>query len=284
MFFLIDKPLGISSFDAIRSLRKTLGIKKMWHSGTLDPLATGCLLIATENSTKLLPLLEKAKKEYIFTVHLDGKSESLDSGTAIYPVDITHKKNKTEQELRSFVLSQTKQIPPRYSALHVEGERAYDLARKWEIFNLPERSITVEDAEIIELTRTYITLRIIISSGWYIRSFAPLIASFFWINGWYISALRRTKIYTEYGILAIAEATSLEDPLSISYSKLFHTIPTVEIGASEYDTLRLGKTLNLSWQKTPEWDMLIFLKYTYKNYISLCKLQGWIVTIMRNNV
>ena len=284
MFFLIDKPLGISSFDAIRSLRKTLGIKKMWHSGTLDPLATGCLLIATENSTKLLPLLEKAKKEYIFTVHLDGKSESLDSGTAIYPVDITYKKNKTEQELRSFILSQTKQIPPRYSALHVEGERAYDLARKWEIFNLPERSITVEDAEIIELTRTYITLRIIISSGWYIRSFAPLIASFFWINGWYISALRRTKIYTEYGILAIAEATSLEDPLSISYSKLFHTIPTVEIGASEYDTLRLGKTLNLSWQKTPEWDTLIFLKYTYKNYISLCKLQGWIVTIMRNNV
>ena len=284
MFFLIDKPLGISSFDAIRSLRKTLGIKKMWHSGTLDPLATGCLLIATENSTKLLPLLEKAKKEYIFTVHLDGKSESLDSGTAIYPVDITYKKNKTEQELRSFVLSQTKQIPPRYSALHVEGERAYDLARKWEIFNLPERSITVEDAEIIELTRTYITLRIIISSGWYIRSFAPLIASFFWINGWYISALRRTKIYTEYGILAIAEATSLEDPLSISYSKLFHTIPTVEIGASEYDTLRLGKTLNLSWQKTPEWDTLIFLKYTCKNYISLCKLQGWIVTIMRNNV
>lgn len=284
MFFLIDKPLGISSFDAIRSLRKTLGIKKMWHSGTLDPLATGCLLIATENSTKLLPLLEKAKKEYIFTVHLDGKSESLDSGTAIYPVDITYKKNKTEQELRSFVLSQTKQIPPRYSALHVEGERAYDLARKWEIFNLPERSITVEDAEIIELTRTYITLRIIISSGWYIRSFAPLIASFFWINGWYISALRRTKIYTEYGILAIAEATSLEDPLSISYSKLFHTIPTVEIGASEYDTLRLGKTLTLSWQKTPEWDTLIFLKYTCKNYISLCKLQGWIVTIMRNNV
>lgn len=284
MFFLIDKPLGISSFDAIRSLRKTLGIKKMWHSGTLDPLATGCLLIATENSTKLLPLLEKAKKEYIFTVHLDGKSESLDSGTAIYPVDITYKKNKTEQELRSFVLSQTKQIPPRYSALHVEGERAYDLARKWEIFNLPERSITVEDAEIIELTRTYITLRIIISSGWYIRSFAPLIASFFWINGWYISALRRTKIYTEYGILAIAEATSLEDPLSISYSKLFHTIPTVEIGASEYDTLRLGKTLNFSWQKTPEWDTHIFLKYTYKNYISLCKLQGWIVTIMRNNV
>ena len=284
MFFLIDKPLGISSFDAIRSLRKTLGIKKMWHSGTLDPLATGCLLIATENSTKLLPLLEKAKKEYIFTVHLDGKSESLDSGTAIYPVDITHKKNKTEQELRSFVLSQTKQIPPRYSALHVEGERAYDLARKWEIFNLPERSITVEDAEIIELARTYITLRIIISSGWYIRSFAPLIASFFWINGWYISALRRTKIYTEYGILAIAEATSLEDPLSISYSKLFHTIPTVEIEVSEYDTLRLGKTLNLSWQKTPEWDTLIFLKYTCKNYISLCKLQGWIVTIMRNNV
>ena len=70
MFFLIDKPIGMSSFEALKKIRKTLG--------TLDPLATGCMIIATEKSTKLLSLLDHASKEYIFTVKLDGKSDSLD--------------------------------------------------------------------------------------------------------------------------------------------------------------------------------------------------------------
>jgi tRNA pseudouridine55 synthase len=86
MFILIDKPLGISSFDVIRKLRKKLWIKKMGHSWTLDPLATWCLLIATDNSTKLLPLLENSYKEYIFTVRLDGKSPSYDLWTEIEKV------------------------------------------------------------------------------------------------------------------------------------------------------------------------------------------------------
>lgn len=78
MFFLIDKPIGMSSFEALKKIRKTLGIKKIGHGGTLDPLATGCMIIATEKSTKLLSLLDHASKEYIFTVKLDGKSDSLD--------------------------------------------------------------------------------------------------------------------------------------------------------------------------------------------------------------
>ena len=78
MFFLIDKPIGMSSFEALKKIRKTLGIKKIGHGGTLDPLATGCMIIATEKSTKLLSLLDHASKDYIFTVKLDGKSDSLD--------------------------------------------------------------------------------------------------------------------------------------------------------------------------------------------------------------
>lgn len=284
MFFLIDKPLGISSFDVIRWVRKIFSIKKMGHSGTLDPLATGCLLIATEKSTKLLPLLEKAKKEYIFTVHLDGKSDSLDSGTPVYPLDIRNKKERTVQELKSFLLSQTKQVPPSYSALHIKGERAYDLARKWENFSLPERSIEVEDVEIIEMAVNYITLRIILSSGGYVRSFAPIIGGFFWIDGGYISSLRRTKIFTEYGVLAIENATSMDHPISISYSKLFHTIPTLEIDGTQYWEIYLGKNLDLSWAEIEKRDTLIFLKYSDGNYVSLCQLHKSIATIIRNDV
>ncbi len=284
MFFLIDKPLGISSFDVIRLLRKTLGIKKMGHSGTLDPLATGCLLIATEKSTKLLPLVEKAKKEYIFTVRLDGKSESLDSGTLISPINTDGIRQKTEQDLRDFIMCQKKQIPPKYSALHIEWERAYDLARKWEDFILPERHIQVYEVEIIELEKLFITLRIILSSGGYVRSFAPLLGNFFWINGWYISALRRTKIYTEYGILDVSEATSLENLIPISYNGLFHTIPTFEIDIREYEQIRLGKNLNLTSRNLEKNNSLIFLKYSDKEYISLCRLDNAIATIIRNDV
>ena len=164
MFYLIDKPLGITSFDAIRMLRKRLRIKKMGHSGTLDPLASGCLLIATGNSTKLLPLLEAAEKEYIFTICFDGKSDSLDMGTPLSPVDTSYILCPSDSEIEQYLLSQRSQIPPQYSALHIAGERAYDLARRGEIFDIPKRSIEVKEVEILERTISTITLRMIISS------------------------------------------------------------------------------------------------------------------------
>jgi tRNA pseudouridine55 synthase len=100
----------------------------MGHTGTLDPLATGCLLIATENSTKLIPLLESAEKEYIATIDFSGKSDSYDRGTTIESVDATSFRWKTDRELCTFLLSLSSQIPPRYSAIHVDGVRAYEKA------------------------------------------------------------------------------------------------------------------------------------------------------------
>lgn len=284
MFFLIDKPLGISSFDVIRSLRKNLQIKKMGHSGTLDPLASGCLLIATEKSTKLLPLLENSKKEYIFTVQLHGKSESLDCGTPIMQVDMTQLKMRSKDEVRDFILSQTTQVPPLYSALHVEGERAYELARKWASFSLPERLIEVFEVEILELEKEYLSLRIILSSGGYVRSFAPVIGRFFGVDGGYISSLRRTKIYTTYGILDIENASSIEKPLAFNYQTVFWSIPVFILDDSEYENIRLGKSLDFSWKDTLFPDWFIFLKNKDQNYISLCKIQKNIVTIVRNDV
>lgn len=103
MFYLIDKPLGMTSFDVIRILRKRFGIKKMGHIGTLDPLATGLLLIATENSTKLLSFINSHKKSYSFTVRFDGKSASLDAGEPIQIVDISGKIHRTHNEVKSFL-------------------------------------------------------------------------------------------------------------------------------------------------------------------------------------
>ena len=129
MFYIIDKPLGISSFDVIRKLRKSLNIRKIGHAGTLDPLATGLLIIATQKSTKLLSLLDTARKEYIFTVRFDGKTDSLDMDTPLSPVDNSGFLSRTKKEIEHYILSQKLQIPPLYSALHIEGRRAYDRAR-----------------------------------------------------------------------------------------------------------------------------------------------------------
>lgn len=165
MFYLIDKPLGFSSFDVLRKLRKILRIKKLGHCGTLDPLATGLLLVATEKSTKLIPLLETLEKRYEFTVRMDGTSESLDLGTPVSTVDTSGFHTRSSEEIRSFLESLTSQIPPRYSALHIDGKRAYELARAGEDFDLKPRPIQIRNIEISGQTDPYsLTLSLDVSS------------------------------------------------------------------------------------------------------------------------
>lgn len=94
-------------------------MKRIGHAGTLDPLASGCLLIATANSTKLLPLLNGSEKTYIFSVRIDGTTPSLDLGTEVIEHSMTDYREKSRSELHDFLMSQTEQIPPRYSALHI---------------------------------------------------------------------------------------------------------------------------------------------------------------------
>lgn len=137
MFFLIHKPLGLSSFSAIAHLRKKFGIKKVGHTGTLDPLATGLLLVATGNSTKLIPYIDKARKTYIFTVRLDGYTPSYDLDTPVTYLDPVlleqARKILTEeaigQTIRTSFSGKIEQFPPSYSALRINGQRAYDMVR-----------------------------------------------------------------------------------------------------------------------------------------------------------
>lgn len=138
MFFLVQKTRGISSFGAIAHLRKKFGIKKIGHTGTLDPLATGLLLVATENSTKLIPYIDKAKKTYIFTLRMDGSTASGDLDTPIQYIDEqilslkkdTLKREDIEQILSLHFSGIITQVPPTYSALRIEGKRAYEHARE----------------------------------------------------------------------------------------------------------------------------------------------------------
>ncbi len=284
MFYLIDKPLGISSFDVIRRLRKLLNIKKMGHAGTLDPLATGVILIATEKNTKLLHLLDNCDKEYIFTIRFDGKTDSMDLGTPIQSVDTGNYIEKSDAEICRFVLSQKTQIPPKYSALHIDWERAYILARAGETFELRERAIQVKDVEVLGRTHHSIELRMVLSSWWYVRSFAPLLWRFLWVEWGYITMLRRTKIVTPYSILSLSNSSPIENPIPIRYEDIFTWVPIKDVDIETIEFLKVWKNILSSSDIDSEKWSLVFFRNSTLWYHSLIKYDNGIYSIVRNDV
>jgi tRNA pseudouridine(55) synthase len=285
MFFLIDKPIGMSSFDVIRDLRRQLGIKKMWHAGTLDPLASGLLLVATDGSTKLLPLLDDTAKTYEFSVRIDGTTASLDLGTGVTPVDISAMKSRTAGELQIFLASQKSQIPPSYSALHIDGERAYDRVRRGEEIQIKPRDISVEDVIILDYAPPLFRISLRISHGGYIRSFAPVIGWFFGVDGGYITDLRRTILHLEWCDLERDHALPLREvqrESSIPYETLFPHIESYTIDTIVYQQLTEWREIANTFWELSIWQK-IFVKYS-DNFIALLQFSGDGLQIIRNNV
>jgi tRNA pseudouridine55 synthase len=146
--YIVDKPLGLTSFDVVARARRALGTRRVGHTGTLDPLATGVLIIATDESTKLVQFLEKDSKEYLAFVSLGASTPTLDAEgpvleTSAVPDGVLEREHVNEI-LASFVGPQM-QMPPAYSAIHVNGQRAYDLARSGQDVILEPRAVTIHD-------------------------------------------------------------------------------------------------------------------------------------------
>ena len=201
-FYLIDKPLDITSFDVIRILRKKLNTSKMWHTWTLDPLATGGLLIAVWNYTKLIPYFEKDTKEYEFSVNFDWISESFDLWTEVIFISESEQKKalkfitkeKIEDILKQKFTWTIMQVPPKYSALKLWGKKALDRVRLWEEFEMKSREVTIKEIELLDYSYPTATFRAVVSAWTYIRSIAFDLGEIFW-TWWYVTKLRRTKIW-----------------------------------------------------------------------------------------
>lgn len=282
MFFLINKPLGFTSFDVIRKLRGITGIKKMWHTGTLDPLATGALLIATDNSTKLISRLELESKTYLFTVDISITSPSLDMEWSIESVSMDSMISHTTAELQEFLEHQTTQIPPKYSAIHIDGKRAYDLIRKWREFDIPERPISLSDIEIVDMSLPRVTIRLTISAWGYIRSFAPIIAGFFGVaDGGCITALHREKI----GNIDLTRSMAFSDldmTNTISYWDLFSHIPIYHLDTLYQKPLIDGLIVDVGTREERQSDNEILI--SCGDITSLGRWTSWWIEVIRNYV
>ncbi len=200
-FYLIDKEKWISSFDIIRKLRKKLNIKKMWHTWTLDPLATGLVLVAIGNYTKLIPFLEKDRKTYITTINLDWVTSSFDLAEQIEFLSIEKQKyfkeklskKYLEEILKKNFTWKIQQTPPKFSAIKIDWKRAYELARAGKEFEIKEKTVEIFNIEILNYEYPKLKLEIEVSAGTYIRSIAKDLWILLW-TWWYLSDLRRTKI------------------------------------------------------------------------------------------
>ena len=175
MFILINKPKGITSHDVIDYLRKVTGIRKIGHSGTLDPLANGLLIVGIgRESTRQLEKFLKLPKTYLAEIFLGQERDTDDAEGKI----ISEKKNlqpfpveKIKKTLSKF-LGEQKQIPPKFSAIKIKGRKAYQLARRKKAFQLPPRKITIFQIDLLKYQFPYLKIKVRCSSGTYIRALA----------------------------------------------------------------------------------------------------------------
>jgi len=210
---LIDKPLNWTSFQVVNKLRweirQAFNIKKIkvGHAGTLDPLATGLLVICTGKMTKQIDTFQAHIKEYTGTLVLGSSTPSFDLETEInntYPTEhIT--KNLIHRTTKQFI-GEIEQFPPVFSALKKDGKRLYEFARAGKHVDIPARTVTVLEFEITKINNLNIDFRVVCSKGTYIRSLANDFGKAL-NSGAHLSALKRTKI----GNFNVSNASSVED-------------------------------------------------------------------------
>ena len=191
---LVDKPYRWTSFDVIRSLKKKIIVNKIGHAGTLDPLATGLLLICTEKKTKTITQLQLLEKEYEGEMILGKTTPSVDLETEFdTETDCSFVTIELIKKASIHFLGTIKQIPPAFSAAKIKGVRAYEKARKGEEVKLEPRQVFIKEFVLTKIEIPSIFFRIVCSKGTYIRSLVRDMGDRIG-TGAYLNSLRRTRI------------------------------------------------------------------------------------------
>lgn len=237
---IVNKSKGRTSRDVVNDLVHIFNTKKIGHTGTLDPIATGVLVVCIGNCTKLVDILTSNDKEYIATIKLGIKTDTGDiTGTIISKKDYNVNRSQVEDTLHSF-LGTSLQTVPIYSAIKVNGKKLYEYARENIKITLPKRKITISSIKLIEMTNDEIKFQVVVSKGTYIRSLIEDICNKLNTVGT-MSSLVRTK----QGIFKLDEAVTIEDIRNdnykiISKEKVLSNYETIEVDEVLYNKIRCG--------------------------------------------
>lgn len=256
---LINKPIDFTSRDVVNKLSGILHTKKIGHTGTLDPIATGVLVICVGNTTKLCELLTSEYKEYIATIKLGIKTDTLDiTGSVIEEKSFNVTENQIKEVLNSF-LGKSIQTTPIYSAVKVNGKKLYEYAREGKSVELPKREIDITNIELLSFSNDEISFKVTVSKGTYIRALIDDICTKLNTVGT-MSSLIRTK----QGIFNLEDTYTLEDIEKGNYRLLtieeaLGDLNTIEIDDELYDKVKNGAIINKTFNSD-----IASLKYNNK--------------------
>ncbi len=249
-WLILDKPIGLTSTQALGKARRFLGGKKVGHGGTLDPLATGILPLAFGEATKLIPYVVDGDKEYEFTIRWGEARDTDDAeGQITATSDVRPATEAIQQVLPCFV-GIIDQLPPAYSAIKLQGQRAYDIARAGGTPDLVPRQVDIYELRLIDQPDAdHARFHVVCGRGMYVRSLARDLAIKLGTYG-YISALRRTRV----GRFGLEDSISLEKLEELSHKgnaltallalrTALDDIPGLTLSASDAQRLRAGQGL-----------------------------------------
>ncbi|MBX3456793.1 MAG: tRNA pseudouridine(55) synthase TruB [Candidatus Paracaedibacteraceae bacterium] len=250
-WIILDKPEGITSTKAGSIVKRLFKQKKLGHAGTLDPFASGILPLALGEATKVMPYVMSDTKEYEFEITF---GEERDTGDLEGQTTMTCTTIPTANQIRSVLpqfTGQITQIPPKYSALKINGERAYDLARRGEVIEMKSRQVMIYELEFMKSYDNKAYLRVLCGTGTYVRTLGQDIARAVGSLG-YLSILRRTKVgrfslkdSVKLDILKNSDYINHVDDYVLPIRAVLDDIPAVSVCAQQAMYIRQGRSIDL---------------------------------------
>ncbi|MBT5016463.1 tRNA pseudouridine(55) synthase TruB [Candidatus Peregrinibacteria bacterium] len=280
-FLIVDKPQGITSFDVVAQARRALNVRKIGHLGTLDPLATGVLVLAIGEGTKLIEYLMGADKEYEATLEFGKISDTYDSEGKITKTDApVPTSDEIEAALPQF-RGEIQQIPPAFSALKINGQRAYDLARRGEKVELKPRTVYIHDLTLVAPDQLHIHC----SSGTYIRSIIHDLGQTLGC-GAIMTALRRTHV-GQFMLNKAIDITKTSPENLISLEEIVSSWPPVKVNKDEMIALQQGQKVHIGTSSSgaplqPPHTDTIFAVFYNDTLVSLAELNSGFLTPVKN--
>jgi len=253
-WLILDKPVGMTSTHAVSRLKRIYNGKKAGHAGTLDPLASGILPVAFGEATKTVPFVQDGEKAYRFTVTFGAETDSDDSdGTVTRTSELRPRAEEVAAALPSFT-GTILQTPPAYSAIKINGERAYDLARDGETVEIAARPVTIHALRLVSCTHEAAVIEAECGKGTYVRAIARDLGRMLGCLG-HVTALRRTRVgpFTEVDAISLE---SLDEPEVAAQALLsveagLTEVPCVVVDRDGASRLRRGQSLILRGRDAP---------------------------------